>query len=89
MPDVRVAPDRLGPLRLEQLERDRTHRRNGSQLDQPLRLAMAKLGRGSRHCLEPCDEEARRPFGTGLVDHARILASGSDGPPGPLAVPGT
>jgi hypothetical protein len=50
---------------------------------------VAKLGRHARHCLEPCDEEARRPFGTGLVDHARILAGASDGPPGQLTVPGT
>ena len=89
MPDVRIAPDRLGPLRSEQVERDRPHRRDGCQLDQALRLAVVKLGRGARHCLQACDEEARRPFGTGLVDHARIFAGGSDGPPGKLAVPGT
>jgi Flp pilus assembly protein TadB len=89
MPDVRVAPDRLGPLCLQQLERDRTHRRDGRQLDEALSLAVAKLGRGSCDCLEPCNQKARRPFGTGLVDHSRIFAGGSDGPRGQLAVPGT
>jgi hypothetical protein len=50
---------------------------------------VAKLGGRSRHRLEPCDQESRRPFGTGLVDHACIFAGGSDGPGGQLAVPGT
>lgn len=88
MPDVRFTPDLVGSLRLDHLERDRAHRRHGGELDEAFRFGMAKLSSRACQCIEARNEQSRRPFGTGLVDHSRIFAPAPDGPPGTRLVPG-
>ena len=89
MPEVRFTPDLVGSLRLDHLERHRTHRRHGGELDEAFRFCMAKLSSRVRECIEARDEQPRRPFATGLVDHRRIFAPAPDGPAGTRPVPGT
>lgn len=64
MSHVSLAPDGLGLLSAEHLERDSMHRRDGCELDQPLGLGVAKLRCRVRDCVEPGDEQPCRPFGT-------------------------
>ena len=92
MPRVRLAPDLLGLLRLDHLQRDGVHRRNRRELDQPLGLSVTQLPGRAREGVESGDQEPRGALGTGLLGHARIFAPRSDGPlppEGPCPVPGT
>ena len=88
MARVRVPPNLIGPFLVDHLQRNRSHRRHRSELDEPLGLGMAQLGRNTRNGVEARDEEAGSPFGAGLVDHGRIFAVASDGPSGTRLVPG-
>ena len=87
MADVCVAPDLVGSFRLDHLERNGPHRRDGSELDESLGFRVTELRRRMGESLEAGDEEPLRPLAACLVDHARIFAAGSDGPPEHL-VPG-
>jgi len=58
MARVGLAPDRLGFLRLECLERDRVHRRDGGQLDQTLGVHVVDLRCHAREGVEPRNEQS-------------------------------
>ena len=88
MADVRVAPDLVGSLRLDHLERNGSHRRDRGELDESLGFGVTELRRRTGECLEPGDEEALRSFAAGLVIMPCIFVAASDGPPEHL-VPGT
>ncbi len=81
MADVRIAPDLVGSLRLDQLERNGVHRRNRGKLDESLGFGVTELRRHAGESFEACGEEPRRSFATGFLDHGRIFAAASDGPP--------
>ena len=82
MPQVRVVPDLVSLLRLDHLEGNRTHRRDGRELDETFGFGMAELSSNARQRIEACDQQACGSFAAGFVDHARIFVSASDGPPG-------
>jgi len=85
---VRVAPNLVSPLRLDHLERNGAHRRDGCELDESFGFRVTELRRRMGEGLEAGDEEALRPLAACFVDHAHIFVAGSDGPPEHL-VPGT
>ena len=89
MPEMRFTPDLVGSLRLDHLERDRTHRRHRGKLDEAFRFGMSKLSGRACQRIEAGDEQARCPFATGLVDHRCIFAPAPDGPSATRTVPGT
>ena len=86
---MRLAPDGLGLLRLERLQRDGVHRGDGGELHETLGLHVADLRGHGRERIEPRHEQSRRPFGTSQFGHGSHLRGciGRSSLAGP--VPGT
>ena len=57
MAHVRLAPDRVGLLGLQDLERDRVHRRHRGELHEPLRLGVLQSRGGAGKRFEARHEE--------------------------------
>jgi len=83
-----LAPDLGGLLFPDQFQRDGAHRRDGSELDEPVSVSVPQLRRQPGDCLEARDEQAAGAFATSVVRHAGIFAAAPDGPAAPWLVPG-
>lgn len=80
MAHVRLAPDLVGPLGANELERDGSHRRHGGELDETLGLRVGELGRQARDGVEPRHEQTCGAVRSGVLGHDRIFAGGADDP---------
>jgi hypothetical protein len=80
MSRVRLAPDRLGLLGLQRLERDRVHRRDRGELDEALRFSVTQLRGNGRERIEACNEKPGRSFGSSQLGHPWMFAKASDVP---------
>jgi hypothetical protein len=80
MAHVCVAPDLVGPLGANQLERDGAHRCDGSKLDEALSLGVRQLRRDTGDGIEPRDEQARGSVRSDVLGHEVIFAAVPDGP---------
>ena len=80
MARVRLMPDLVGLLGTDQLERDRAHRRDGCELDEPFGLGVAQLSGHVRDRFEPRNEQAGSAICSDVLGHPRIFAAASDGP---------
>ncbi len=80
VPNVGLAPDLVRLLGANERERDRAHRRDRRDLDEPLGLGMAQLSRDARNRIESRRQQAGGAVGSGVLGHPSIFAAASDGP---------
>lgn len=80
MAHVRLAPDLVGLLRPDQLERDGAHRRHRCELDEPFGLGVTELAGDARDCVKPGDEQTGGAVCADVLGHTWIFATASDGP---------
>jgi hypothetical protein len=88
MAEMCVAPDLVGSLRPDQLERNGTHRRNRGELDETLGFRVTQLRCRAGEGFEASHEKSLGSLAAGFFDHRCIFATASDGPPD-HPVPGT
>lgn len=76
MTHVRLAPDRLGLLGAQHLQRDGLHRRHRSELHEPLGFRMAELAGSAGDGIEAGDEEPSGALATRFAGHGTHLRAG-------------
>jgi hypothetical protein len=76
MTDVRLAPDRVGHLGAQHLQRDGLHRRHRGELHEPLGFRMAELAGSAGDSIEAGHQKACGAVATSFAGHGTHLGAG-------------